>query len=248
MSRRATPGIWIRSLVFWILFAGSLLVFAPLVLLTFPFPYRIRYAVATRWGRFSILALRWVCRLDYRVEGREHIPTEPAIVFSKHQSAWETLALQEIFPPQVWVLKRELMWIPLFGWGMALLEPIPVDRGAGRRAVVKLVREGIDRLRKGRWVIVFPEGTRVPPCTRGKYHIGGAVLAEKSGAPVVPVAHNAGEFWPRRSLLKWPGTIDVVIGPPIATRGKPAARILAEAEAWIESTMARISHCDREGS
>ena len=244
MKRRATPGIWIRSLVFWLLFAGSLLVFAPLVLLTFPFPYPFRYAVATRWGRFSIRALRIVCGLDYRVRGREHIPNEPAIVFCKHQSAWETLALQEIFPPQVWVLKKELMWLPLFGWGMALLEPIAIDRGAGRRAVVKLVREGIERLRKGRWVIVFPEGTRVPPCTRGRYHIGGAVLAEKSGAPVVPVAHNAGEFWPKRSLLKWPGTIDVVIGPPIATQGKPASQILAEAEAWIEATMEQISHCE----
>ncbi|RMG29360.1 MAG: 1-acyl-sn-glycerol-3-phosphate acyltransferase [Gammaproteobacteria bacterium] len=245
MRRPAGPGVWLRSLLFWLLFVGALVIIAPVVLLSFPFPYPVRYRLATRWGRFAIWALRRVCRLDYRVTGREHLPDEPAIVFAKHQSAWETLALQEIFPPQVWVLKRELMWIPLFGWGMALLEPIPLDRRAGRRAVLKLVREGIDRLRKGRWVVVFPEGTRVPPCTRGRYHIGGAVLAEKSGAPVVPVAHNAGEFWPKHSLLKYPGTIDVVIGPPIATRGKRAAQILAEAEAWIEATMERISHCPR---
>lgn len=149
--------------------------------------------------------------------------------------------LQEVFPPLVWVLKRELLWIPFFGWGLAVLNPIAINRKAGRHAMHQVVEQGTQRLNAGRWVVVFPEGTRVPPGTRGRYRAGGALLATESGYPVVPVAHNAGEYWAKGQFLKRPGTIRVVVGPLIQSRGRKPEEILAEAQDWIESTMARIS-------
>ncbi len=226
--------LFLRSLLFALGMWLSTLVFAPLAVLTFPFPFTVRYAFITRWARFNLWWLRLTCRLDYQVRGRENIPVGNAIVFCKHQSAWETLALQKIFPPQVWLLKRELLWVPFFGWGLAMLEPIAIDRRAGRKAVEQLVTQGGERLANGRWVVIFPEGTRVPPGQTGRYGIGGAVLAAKSGYPVVPVAHNAGEFWPRRGFIKRPGTITVVVGPAIESQGKTAEMIKEEAREWIE--------------
>lgn len=188
-----------------------------------------------------IWTLGTVCRLKYEVSGRENIPDGAGIIFCKHQSAWETLALQQMFPPQVWVLKRELFWVPVFGWVLYFLGSIGIDRKAGRKAVNQIVEQGIDRLKQGRWIVIFPEGTRVAPGKRKRYGIGGAVLAERSGYPVVPVAHNSGEFWPRRGLLKKPGTIKVVIGEPIETKGRTADEINKIAEQWIENTVEEIS-------
>ena len=233
--------LFVRSLLFAVGMWIATLVIAPIGLLTFPLRFEHRYAVITRWARFNLWWLRLCCRLDYRVTGRELIPDRNAIVFCKHQSTWETLALQQIFPPQVWVLKRELLRIPLFGWGLAMLEPIAINRGAGRKALHQLVAEGEQRLDAGRWVVVFPEGTRMAPGTTRTYGIGGAVLASHSGYPVVPVAHNAGEYWPRKGFVKRPGTIQVEIGPPIATDGKSAEEINRAVRAWMNTTMARLS-------
>jgi 1-acyl-sn-glycerol-3-phosphate acyltransferase len=149
--------------------------------------------------------------------------------------------LQMELPSVRWVLKRELLPIPFFGWGLAMLKPIAIDRKAGRRAVMQLVEQGRKILDAGYWVIIFPEGTRMRPGERGRYKIGGAVLATESGHPVVPVAHNAGEFWPRHSFIKWPGTVSVCFGPPIATEGKTAEQVTAEVEEWIEGKMQEIS-------
>lgn len=232
--------LFLRSLLFALGMWLSTVVFAPLAVLTFPFPFTIRYAFITRWARFNLWWLRLTCQLDYQVHGQENIPAGNAIVFCKHQSAWETLALQKIFPPQVWLLKRELLWVPFFGWGLAMLEPIAIDRGAGRKAVEQLVKQGKERLNDGRWVVIFPEGTRVSPRQTGRYGIGGAVLAAKSGYPVVPVAHNAGEFWPRRGFIKRPGRISVVVGPAIESRGKTAEMIKEEAKEWIERNTRKL--------
>lgn len=232
--------LWIRSVVFNLGMAVSAVIVAIFGILFVPFSFNVRYRVISQWARFNLWWLALTCGLRYEVEGRENIPAGTAIIFCKHQSAWETLALQELFPPQIWLLKRELLWIPFFGWGLALLEPIAINRSAGLRAMRQLVEQGIARLRAGRWVVIFPEGTRVMPGQRGIYHKGGALLAEKSGFPVVPVAHNAGEFWPRQGFLKKPGTIRVVIGPVIETQGRKPAEINALAETWIEAQMQRI--------
>lgn len=235
----------IRSILFYFGMVLSLLCLVPFMLVAFPFPYSIRYGVLTRWGRFNVWWLRVTCGVIYRVEGQENIPPGPAIIMAKHQSAWETFALQIIFPPQTWVLKRSLLWIPVFGWGLALLYAIAIDRSAGRQALQQVIEQGTQRLRKGIWVVIFPEGTRTVPGTQGKYNIGGPMLAEKSGYPVVPVAHNAGECWSRNSFIKYPGQITVVIGPVIDPTGKKASVIGREVEAWIEGTMDRISGVPR---
>ena len=220
----------------------STVVIAPLSLLTFPLPFVMRYRFIGLWTHFNLWWLERSCGLHYQVEGTENIPAGNAIVMAKHQSTWETLALQRIFGPQVWVLKRELLWVPLFGWGLALLEPIAIDRKAGRKAVRQVIHQGIQRLQAGRWVVIFPEGTRVAPGERKRYGVGGALLAAQSGYPVVPVAHNAGEFWRRHSFIKYPGVIRVVVGAPITSAGRPANEIIAEVEEWIESTMLKITN------
>lgn len=232
----------LRSLLFYIGMVVALVIILPLLPFMLPFPYQIRYRLLTQWGRFNIWWVGITCDLRYRVEGTENIPDGPAVILAKHQSAWETFALQKIFPPQTWVLKRSLLWIPIFGWGLALLYAIAIDRSAGRAALQQVITQGTDRLKRGIWVVIFPEGTRTAPGVRRKYNVGGAMLAAKSGYPVVPVAHNAGEFWSRRSFAKRPGEITVVIGPVIETTGKSAGDINRVVEEWIESTMLRISH------
>lgn len=219
----------------------AVVVWTPVCLAAWPLPPRRRARVIALWSRFALWWLRVTCSLDYRVRGRENLPAEPAVILSKHQSAWETLAFQEIFPPQAWVLKRELLWIPFFGWGLAASHPIAIDRGSGMRALEQVIRQGRERLAQGLWVVVFPEGTRMAPAQRGQYNPGGAMLAVHAGAAVVPVALNSGDYWPRKSFLKRPGTIEVVIGPAIDTRGRKAREVAREAESWIEDTVARIS-------
>jgi 1-acyl-sn-glycerol-3-phosphate acyltransferase len=236
----------LRSLLFALLMVPSTVVFGAASLFTFPFPFEVRYRFITGWTRLNLWWLKKTCRLDHRIHGLENLPSRNAVILCKHQSAWETMALQSIFPPQVYVLKRELLWIPFFGWGLSLLDPIAIDRKAGRKALQQLLVQGTQRLKAGRWVVVYPEGTRVQPGQKGTYSIGGAWLAAHSGYPVVPVAHNAGEFWPKRSFIKYPGIIDVVIGPPIASEGRKAGEINTRAEQWIEQTVARISRAERE--
>ena len=229
-----------RSIVFNLVLWLSVLIYAPLMLPTALLPFPTRYRIIRQWARLQVFLLKLMCGLDYRVEGREHLPAGAAIIMSKHQSAWETIVFQEIFPAQTWVLKRELMWIPLFGWALALLRPIAIDRSAGRQAIEQIITQGRERLQSGIWVVVFPEGTRVAPGARRRYGVGGAVLAAETGYPVVPVAHNAGSFWPRRGFLKRPGTIRVVIGPAIDPRGRKAEEIIRQTEEWIEGEMAQL--------
>ena len=234
-------GLYVRSFLFTAVMILSVPPFLPIALFAYLLPYPRRYVIIRQWARAMLWWLRVTCRLDYVVHGRENLPPGPAIVFAKHQSAWETLSLQQIVPPMAWVLKRELLWVPFFGWCLAILEPIAIDRSAGRKALHSLVQQGKQRIADKRWIVVFPEGTRVAPGQKGRYAAGGAILAEHAVVPVVPIAHNAGEYWSRRSFLKRPGTIQVVIGPPIPTLGRRASEINADAEHWIEETMERIS-------
>jgi 1-acyl-sn-glycerol-3-phosphate acyltransferase len=220
------------------LFAAALVlvtpVYALVALATFPLPRMARYRVISGWSRLVIQLARVLLGIEWRVEGRENLPGRPAVILSKHQSAWETMAFQVIFPPQVHVLKRELLWIPFFGWGLALMSPIAIDRSRGVAALRAIARRGRERLAQGFWVIVFPEGTRVAPGERREYQLGGAWLAAAAAAPVVPVAHNAGLFWPRNAFLKRPGTVTVRIGPAIETAQRDPRTINSMAEKWIE--------------
>jgi 1-acyl-sn-glycerol-3-phosphate acyltransferase len=220
------------------LFALVLIVITPpyalVALATFALPRMTRYRIISGWSHLVIFFSRKILGIDWRIEGLEHLPATPAIILSKHQSAWETMAFQLIFPPQVHVLKRELLWIPFFGWGLALMSPIAIDRGRGAAALRSIARRGRERLEQGFWVVVFPEGTRVTPGERRGYQLGGAWLAAESGAPVVPVAHNAGLFWPRNAFLKRPGTVTVRIGPIIQPANRDPKTINTLAETWIE--------------
>jgi 1-acyl-sn-glycerol-3-phosphate acyltransferase len=226
------------------LFAAVQLVVTPVwaivSLLTFPLPPVVRYQVISVWSRFMVWTAERLCGLTYRVTGAEHIPGEPCIIVAKHESAWETLAFQKIFPPQVWVIKRELLWIPFFGWGLAMTSPIAIDRKAGRRALKQMIDQGRDRLRRGFFIVIFPEGTRSAPGMRGVYRTGGAWLALETGAPIVPVAHNAGTYWPRNAFVKRPGTITVSIGPIVHADGRNAAELMQNIEQWIENETQRI--------
>jgi len=233
--------LYLRSLVFWVVFALSVPVFSTLLLLSFPVPLEKRFAITRLWTRTITAWLRISCNLTHHVQGLENVPKQAGIVFAKHQSTWETVTLNFWFTPQSWVIKRELLWIPFFGWGAYMMKPIALNRGAGRKAVDQLVEQGRQCLEQGRWIIIFPEGTRVAAGKRGHYRIGGAALAMRTGYPITPVAHNAGEYWPRRSFIKRPGVIQVRIGPLIETRDKSAQQILAEAEQWIETAMAEIT-------
>lgn len=234
--------VLLRSLIYFVLMALTVLLFGlPMALLGWLMPMSWRHALGNGWGLTNLWLMERVCGLTYDINGLEHIPPGGAVIMSKHQSTWETIALRGLLPKtQAWVLKRELMWIPVFGWAMAVVHPIAIDRKAGRKAIKQVIEQGKARLAEGRNVIVFPEGTRTAPGQHHRYGIGGGLLAEKAGAPVIPIAHNAGVFWARRGLRKHPGTIQVVIGEPIPTEGKNATQIMAEVEAWIEGMQAQL--------
>lgn len=232
--------IALRSLVYLLGQIISAVVVDIAVLLCLPFPMAVRDRVIPSWARFNIWTLRVICGIDYRLVGTEHIPDEPAIVVSNHQSAWETLCFQLFFPPLSYILKRQLLWIPFFGWGLAAYRPIAIDRSKKVKALDQLIHQGQQRLQEGRWLVIYPEGTRMPPDQPARFQAGAAMISSKSGAPILPVAHNAGVFWPRNSFLKYPGTIDVVIGPPVRPEGKKTRQINSEVEAWIKQTQARL--------
>ena len=241
-----TLGVVLRSSLFALFQSVVTVLFALVALLTFPFEPLIRYRIISTWARLNLAAVRIICGIRYRVLGAEHIPHEPCIILSKHQSAWETLAFQEIFPPQVWVVKRELLWLPFFGWGLAMLSPIAIDRDAGPRALRQLLEQGSERLARGFCIVIFPEGTRIAPGARGVYQVGGAWLAVKAATPVLPVAHNAGEVWRRKAFLKRPGVVTVSIGTPIDPRHLTPQELNRRVEDWIEGEMQRISGQPRQ--
>lgn len=233
--------LYLRSAAFFIAMSVSALVIGLLTLLAYPFGFETRYRVASQWVRFVLWALAKICHLHFTVCGLENVPSTNAIVVSKHQSTWETIGLQTIFKPVCFILKKELLQLPIWGWAMASLEPIAIDRTAKSAAMKQILREGEQRLKRGRWLILFPEGTRVAPGSKGRYGASGGMLAQRTGYPVVPVAHNAGEFWARHGFLKRPGTISVRVGPPIEPASLTGNEISQRAEQWIESQMAEIT-------
>ena len=231
----------LRCGLFFLLMGLSMVVWTPVVLASRPLPRARRYALALVWLRFQAWILRWVAGLRFDVRGLEHLPPGPAVVLCKHQSMLETFLLPLILPPQTWVLKRELLRIPLFGPCMRLMDPIAIDREQPRAALKEVLLQGQDRLRDGLWVIVYPEGTRVAPGASRPYSKGGAWLAQRFGVPVVPIAVDTGLFWPGASWRIRPGLTHLVIGPPIATAARDADAINDEARDWIETTSLHLA-------
>ncbi len=231
---------WLGSVVFTVYLFVSVAIYSIVVIASAPFPHRVTYRLCVYWVDSALFLLRKLCRLDHVVEGLENLPEQNTVVLVKHSSAWEALAQFKLFPTQTWVMKRELLLAPLLGWVIMLLKPIAIDRGSGRIAVQKVIDEGQKRLAEGFWIVIFPEGTRVPPGESRRYGLSGALLARAAGRPVVPVAHNAGVFWPRRSWLKRPGTIQVAVGPAIPTVGREPRDVMAEVRGWIEGRIAEM--------
>jgi 1-acyl-sn-glycerol-3-phosphate acyltransferase len=234
--------LFLRSCLFAVLVVALTVVWAFVCMLVSPLPYNKRYWVTARWNVTVIWLAKVLCGIDYRVKGMENLPDTPAILLSKHQSAWETIFYLMYMPrPLVFVFKKELLYVPFFGWGLALLRMIPIDRSKGKDAFAHVVVQSKKRLAGGQWIIMFPEGTRIPVGQKGYYKGGGARLAVETQTCVVPLAMNSGECWPKNSFIKQPGLITVSIGKPISAEGKNATELMQEVENWIESEMHVIS-------
>ena len=234
--------LFLRSLVFALLVVVLTVVWAFVCMLVAPLPYNKRYWWTSRWNALVVWMAQMICGIRYRIKGEENLPDAPVILLSKHQSAWETIFYLWYMPrPLVYVFKKELTYIPFFGWGIALLRMIPIDRKKGKDAFAQVVTQGRRRLADGQWVIMFPEGTRIAVGETGRYKGGGARLAVETNTPVVPIAVNAGECWPKNSFIKKPGIITVSIGKPIAPGNMNAIELMQKVEDWIEGEMRVIS-------
>ncbi len=232
----------LRACIFFVGYSLLTLWFSFTGVLFFKFaPYRIRFAYVTLWNH---LTLRWaalICGVRWRVRGLENLPATPVVFMAKHQSPWETFFLQVLRPSIATILKKELLQVPFFGWGLAMTEPIAIDRGNPKQALRAILDGGVHRIGKGRSMLIFPEGTRVAPGQIGNYARSGAMLACKAGVPIVPIAHNAGVFWPSKKFLKYPGVIDVVIGAPIDTSSGDSRALTEQVKAWIENEVAQMA-------
>lgn len=220
-------------------FAFTFLYAIPFVIMCSLLPFRRRFPLARAWAQSVLWVLKWSCGLDYRIEGAP-LPDGCHIALWKHSSSWETIAMMVLFPRQVWVLKRELLWVPVVGLGLRLMHAIAIDRKSGHTAVAQVIKQGKERLAEGDWLMVFPEGTRMPQGETRRYGVSGTLLACEAGRLVVPVAHDAGHYWPRRGLMKKPGTVRVVIGTPVPASGREARQLNEELQGWIEATIRRL--------
>ena len=194
--------------------------------------YSTRHKFLSQWAIFCIWWLKITLNITTNIIGQENINKSPCVIISNHQSTWETLAFQSIFPAHTWVLKKELLWLPIFGWSLALLKPIIINRGDKLKAIKKVIKQGTDRLNKGISIVIFPEGTRQPYKQIGEYQNGGSAIAKKSGFKIVPVFHNAGHLWPKGGFVKKPGVITVVIGEPISDLNLSASEITEKIRNW----------------
>lgn len=234
--------LFLRSVLFNLIMAVFTPFWACICFLSAPLPYIKRYYVTSRWNVFIIWLAKVVCGIRYQIKGAENLPDAPVILMCKHQSAWETIFLLCKLPrPLVFVFKKELLYVPFFGWALALLRMIPIDRKQGVRAFRQVIIEGKKRLSDGQWIIFFPEGTRIAVGEKGEYKGGGTRLAIATDTLVVPIALNAGECWSKNSFIKQPGLVTVSIGSPISPKGQTHEAMMHQIENWIESEMRVIS-------
>jgi 1-acyl-sn-glycerol-3-phosphate acyltransferase len=244
MSKKSLPGkfsMLVRSTIFAIVVPVFTAFYSLICVASYPLPLRLRFKVVMGWTRSVVWLLKVVCHIDYHAVGYENIPLDRSgVIMSKHQSSWETFYLPYHFHETAIILKRELCWIPFFGWGMAVINPIAINRSEGSSAMAQVMTQGKKCLQDGRWILVFPEGTRIAPGHVGKYKLGGARLAVEAGSPIIPVAHNAGRFWSKRKFIKTPGTVQVVFGPVIETKDRTPEEVLEQTKTWIENTMLQI--------
>lgn len=229
-----------RNLIYWLILLMSLPI---MFFVGLPFTLLPQGAnkVGRIWSRCMLWCLKHIIGLKYEVYGKENIPTQPAIICSKHQSGWETLALQEIFPLQVYVMKKELFRIPFFGWGLRLANMIAIDRSKGKQSMEYMLEQGLKRKADGLWIVIFPEGTRMKAGERGKYRLGGSRMAKTLEMDMVPVALNSGDYWAKNSFLKHAGTIQVIIGKPISHTQGNEEELMAACETWIETQQNKIN-------
>lgn len=240
-SLLSRTNIFIRSLIFSIFMAVFTFFYSFFCIVARILPLQYRYAIIMFWTSTIVRVLKTVCHVDYQIEGLENIPKDRnGIILSKHQSSWETFLIPTLFHQAAIILKQELLWVPFFGWGLAIIDPIAINRRDSASAMDQVIKKGKQCLDEGRWVLVFPEGTRIPPGQTGKYRLGGARLATTTGYPVIPIAHNAGRYWPKRGFIKKPGTIRLVIGSLIETQNRAPEEVMNQVKTWIEETMLRI--------
>ncbi len=231
----------VRTLIFYICWFFITIIYATFSLITFFFPFKLRYQIITFYSIIIIKLVEVICGLHFEVIGLENLPQRPCVILSNHQSTWEALAFQKIFPLQTWVVKKQLLSIPFFGWAFALLNPIAIDRNKKAAALDQLLQQGQQQLTQGRWLVIFPEGTRTTFGERKKFSKGGAILAEKTSTPVIPVAHNAGVFWGKHAFVIKPGKIVVSIGSAIDPSAYTAEEINKKSQAWVFQKLTEIN-------
>lgn len=233
--------LFLRSFLFVLGSEVALIFVVLLLLLSFYLPIKYRYKIGSLWGKFNTWWLGITCNVKLKIIGRENIPKQACVIIANHQSSWESFAFQKIFPHQTWVLKKQLLWIPIFGWGLALLKPIIINRGEKLKALKKIIKKGSERIKENLFIVIFPEGTRQPYGQLGEYQKGGVAIAKKAGCDICSVYHNAGKFWPKGSFIKYPGTITVVIAKPIKTTKKSTTVLIKEVKNWTEEVAKNIA-------
>ncbi len=232
-----------RSVLFYLIYLLVMVIFGTFSCTIGIFlPYKIRQNIVT-WA--NAIIIKWLnisCGITLQVDGLENVPSSPCVILSKHQSGWETFYLQRLLRPVSTILKKELFWIPFFGWGLYFMHPIAIDRSNPREAMKQILSQGKRRLAQGNNILIYPEGTRTPVGKIGNYGRSGAALAIAAGVPILPVAQNAGYCWPAHKFIKWPGRIHVVIGKPIDTNGTDSRQLTEQVKDWIETTQQTLSH------
>lgn len=238
-----TTNLFLRSLLFSTISLATIFLYSFVCVICAPFlSLKYRCALVRGYTGFTLWALKVICHVKYKIDGIENIPKDRAgVILSKHQSTWETFMIPNIFHEPAIILKRELLWVPFFGWGLATVDPIAINRSKTSSAMEQIIKKGKKCLEAGRWILIFPEGTRIAFGKVGHYRLGGARLAISTESPIIPIAHNAGKFWQKRKFIKQPGTIHMVIGPLMESKGKTAEQLTEEAKTWIEETIKQIN-------